>query len=1069
MGRDPHALDLKYTTSIPSATRHHDGKPPKLTDGRWKKSSKDSVQYDGNVSITADLGAPKDVSEARIVLYHRPSDFSIEKVDFAISADGTNWSAKITQKRMVEEECDYTLGIPVSNSIRCVRFDITRNEGTERVLVGEIELIGANKPVTEARKSDGEDAVTPDIRPVTPMQVKRTLDEALLAAKVDFLYGCYPTDVLRDDAGNLCGIVMANRAGRQAVRAKVIIDATPRAVVARLAGAKFTGYTTGEHLFRRIAVGGKPKSTSQFSVKTLPFLFAMSPKKGAVGTPVFEYSLKLEMKDAGDHSLAEADQISRDLIWQGGQLDIAEELFEIPPDPVKSVHASVAGWSGVEKMDLDAFRPAGVSRLFVLGGCAEISREAAEKFLRPHEFMAAGRRIGQAAATDAKRITEATVLPKVASAEPDANDSIIAGDVKEFLAGIRPTQKGLPVASSPKRELPILGRYDVVVVGGGTGGAPGGIGAAKGGAKTLLIEYQTGLGGVGTLGRISRYYHGYRGGFTGEVEEGLKEFAAANPVAGKTEWWRQTNRKAGTEIWFGCLGIGAVVVENTPHKSATKRVVGVVVATPRGRGVVLANTVIDSTGNSDIAAIAAGAWDYTGAAEVSVQGTGLPPLELGDDYTNTDWTFADDTDIVDFWHHFVIAREKYHAARDLGQLMDTRERRRIIGDVTISPMDIILSRIWPDTINIAHSNFDTHGFTVHPIFYVMPPDKIDITANVPLRALMPKGVDGILVTGLGVSAHRDSMPIIRMQPDVQNQGFACGTTAAFAAQEKKSIREIDFSKVQSMLVEKGILPPEALNAKDSLPVTSQQIKAAVDLVVMRPPDQMNTSSNLIQDRHALAILFAQPKESVPLLEKAYAKAEVDDKLAYAHILAMMGNATGAQTLLEKVRRAKDCDKGWNYVGMGQFGRSVSELDAYIIALGMIRAPGAEDVILEKLAQLDDKKEFSHHRACAMALESLGDPRAAAPLAELLKKPGMTGYSTTTIDEARNLALAARTDNATRNVSLREICLARALYRCGDKEGLGESILHRYANDLRGHFARHVQAVLEKGPSTLSVP
>ena len=45
----------------------------------------------------------------------------------------------------------------------------------------------------------------------------------------------------------------------------------------------------------------------------------------------------------------------------------------------------------------------------------------------------------------------------------------------------------------------MVGRYDVVVIGGGTGGAPAGIGAARQGAKTLVVEYLHGLGGVGTI------------------------------------------------------------------------------------------------------------------------------------------------------------------------------------------------------------------------------------------------------------------------------------------------------------------------------------------------------------------------------------------------------------------------------------------------------------------------------------------------------------------------------------------------------------------------------------------
>ena len=56
---------------------------------------------------------------------------------------------------------------------------------------------------------------------------------------------------------------------------------------------------------------------------------------------------------------------------------------------------------------------------------------------------------------------------------------------------------------------------------------------------------------------------------------------------------------------------------------------------------------------------------------------------------------------------------------------------------------------------------------------------------------LPRGLDGILVTGLGVSAHRDAMPVIRMQADVQNQGYACGHAAAMVAKSTATIRNVD--------------------------------------------------------------------------------------------------------------------------------------------------------------------------------------------------------------------------------------------------------------------------------------
>lgn len=82
---------------------------------------------------------------------------------------------------------------------------------------------------------------------VTPFHVKKALDGALLDAKVQFLFSCYATDILHDGDDHPCGVVIANRAGRQAIIAKAIIDATDRAWVARMAGAKFRSLPSGTH------------------------------------------------------------------------------------------------------------------------------------------------------------------------------------------------------------------------------------------------------------------------------------------------------------------------------------------------------------------------------------------------------------------------------------------------------------------------------------------------------------------------------------------------------------------------------------------------------------------------------------------------------------------------------------------------------------------------------------------------------------------------------------------------------------------------------------------------------
>ena len=876
----------------------------------------------------------------------------------------------------------------------------------------------------------------------TPMQVKRTLDHQLIENKVNYLYSSYVTDVITDEKNQLAGVVISNRSGRQAIIAKMIIDATPRAMVARMTSAEFPVYPVGKQNFKFTVIGNKPGNIEGASYKIQPIPVQIKDKT----YQAIEYSLNIDMKDGSWASFAEAEQTARNLTWDPDQVECSDLLFQVPPDRMDGLKRWSKAEVDSEKINLKVFQPRKAERLYVLSSCADLSDEAAESLLTPGALIPIAERIGEEAAAIASQLDFAK-SPKVKGQKVTG---LPLGNIGELLEGLRPSlNQGFIFAE--ETSLPVIGKFDAVVMGGGTAGAPAALGAARQGASTLVLDYMHGLGGIGTLGMVGRYYHGYREGFTNEVDRGVKAIGGDNPrqkkrldewvFDWKTEWFRTEINKAGGKIWFGVLGCGAYVEAG--------RVKGVVVATPYGKGVVLAHTVIDSTGSADIAIAAGASYVFTDAENLAVQGTGLPFKNPDDFYNNSDWTFTNDSDMLDVWRTFIVGKEKFKEQYDIGKLVQTRERRRMVGDFTISVMDVYNGRTYPDTISIHLSSFDTHGYTVDPYFAIKPPahSGVDVLAYVPIRSLLPKGLDGIIVTGLGASAHRDAMPVIRMQPCLQNQGYAVGMAAAMVASENKVIRNLDIKKLQQKLVSIGSITPEVLTHVDNYPPWIESIQQAAKQI----------TNNL----EGLETVLWDLNQGLPVLVDFYHIAQTDeDKLIYARILGMYGRNDGYESLLKAVDGFNDWDKGWNYTGMGQFGMSMSYIDSMIIALGNCKNPESIPCIVRMAKMLTPESYFSHFRAVAIALETIADEAGAKTLYDLLQMKGMTGHAMTDIHKAIEMAPANGTDTSTRNNSLRELVLGRSLYKCGDFNGLGKDILNEYSKDLRGHYFRHASSVLE---------
>ncbi len=893
-----------------------------------------------------------------------------------------------------------------------------------------------------------------DGRITTPLRVKAEMDRALLQAGVPYLTGCYPTDLLVDSEGDPAGILMVNRSGRQAIRAKVVIDATRHAVLARQSRARFRDFAPGPREFCFVVVGGAGRDGDSVQCRELDVTFD-SPRRGPKKLrrhPAYQYTVAEILTDAGFASLARAEQAVRTRVSAEGIVDTSETLFFVPCDTLVGRARQIQPWPGAEACNLAAFMPPGVERLYVLGAHADVEESAAEQMLRPLELMALGRRMGRAAATEAKRVEKPTAV-ELASFVPSRGSG--PAEVREDLRGLRPSRLGKTIVGP--QVLPTLGTYDVVVVGGGTSGAPAGMAAARSGAKTLVVEYLDELGGVGTAGLIGKYWYGLRVGFTKEVDDAVGG-PGWDPIA-KSEWLRQELERCGADVWFRSFGCGAVVEDG--------QVKGVVVATPMGRGVVRAKVVVDATGNADLAHAAGAATEFSISSRgtLSVQLAGYPHRNLGDSYNNTCFAMVDDTDPFDLWHLMAHARIRRAATTqpyDMGQLVDSRDRRRVVGEYVLSTHDILSRRTFPDTISRHRSNFDAAAFPDSLLLLIKDMKGPVYEADLPYRCLLPKGLEGILVAGLGTSAERDAMTLLRMQADLQNQGYAAGLAAAMAARAGGRTRRIDVKKLQDVLVRIGNLPARVLTDVDSQPVPGEVIAEAVRRVgALSRENTQQPSDAEKQPYRELAVVVAHRQQAIPLLRSAWRNASGrEEKLNYAIILGFLGDPTAVSTLIEALSQAPGWDRekaGW-LSSERKTGNAFSPLDRVVMALGVSRSPEAVAPLIAKLKQLDaERSETSHFKAIALALRQRDDlpvSELVEPLTRLLNQ--LAGNAAREADEEAVIA-----PRRSLNPAMKELLVAAMLLRCGDPDGLGRQVLQAYREAYNGHFARYASESLRR--------
>jgi glycine/D-amino acid oxidase-like deaminating enzyme len=411
----------------------------------------------------------------------------------------------------------------------------------------------------------------------------------------------------------------------------------------------------------------------------------------------------------------------------------------------------------------------------------------------------------------------------------------------------------------PARRTPVLATTQVLVVGGGSAGTSAAVAAARNGAATMLVERAGALGGLATGGLVILLLtlddgNGRQvvGGLCQEVTDRVAARGAAyHPprdqwgsseetlVAQYARWglvWGSGPHKVRYSVAYDpeefrlalsemCEASGVRLLLHCWACEGLRdrdRLRGVTFQGKSGRFAILADVVIDATGDGDIFATVGvpfelekvlpwlwfrmgGVDDIDAAFDAGAgclrtvrKGQVLFPWGATDRIIRK----IDATDPADLTLAEIECRKKVMEAvdqvrRDLPQFKDAHlceiardlgitESRRMIGQYVLSRED--MDRPKDDVIAI------TGHWTKYGALYWIP-----------YRSLLPKEFSNLLVAGRCISVDHRTHHATKEIPPCMATGEAAGTAAAMAVQAGISPKAINVAALQARLRERGAI------------------------------------------------------------------------------------------------------------------------------------------------------------------------------------------------------------------------------------------------------------------------
>lgn len=157
---------------------------------------------------------------------------------------------------------------------------------------------------------------------------------------------------------------------------------------------------------------------------------------------------------------------------------------------------------------------------------------------------------------------------------------------------------------------------------------------------------------------------------------------------------------------------------------------------------------------------------------------------------------------------------------NLPQIPYVRESNRLVGEITLTGGDIRREHNWEpsvvgytDAIAVGDYADDLHGCNRNPSFFEqdlehitdLPPGFRAGPFQVPLRALIPEKVDGLLAAEKNISQSRLANGATRLQPITMLTGQAAGALAGLAVATHRQPRDVPADAVQLVLLSSGAI------------------------------------------------------------------------------------------------------------------------------------------------------------------------------------------------------------------------------------------------------------------------